>query len=81
MADKIKANVGEPGAKNSDQVDFFLMSLCGLLRHHDAEVFYTTDDDGIHFKLHGEEVVLCLDEKPWEEIEKILKLRWSEQHA
>lgn len=34
----------------------FLLELSSLLKKHKAEIFYTTDDDGIHIESNGEEL-------------------------
>jgi len=39
----------------SDKV-IFMKALQALVVEHKAQIFYTTDDDGIHITLDGEEV-------------------------
>ncbi len=34
----------------------FLEKLAALIEHYDAELSYTTDDDGIHIELNGKTI-------------------------
>ena len=50
----------------------FLKELGSLLAKHDASIFYTKDDDGIHFKVGTQEVVTHLSDTPQQDIEALL---------
>lgn len=50
----------------------FLYDFAKLLAKHNASIFYTNDDDGIHFKIGKEEVAAHLGDNPLSEIESLL---------
>lgn len=50
----------------------FLKELGSLLAKHGASIFYTKDDDGIHFNVGTQEVVTHLSDNPQQDIEALL---------
>lgn len=50
----------------------FLKELASLLAKHDASIFYTKDDDGIHFKVGTQEMTTHLSDNPQQDIETLL---------
>lgn len=50
----------------------FLKELASLIAKHDASIFYTKDDDGIHFKVGTQEVATHLSDTPQQDIEALL---------